>query len=389
MFVVCGEALMDVFGAGDTVAGMALDARVGGSPFNAAVGLARLAQPVAFFSAVSRGFLGERLMSALVAEGVNTSAVQRNDAPTTLGLVGLDANRVPSYSFYGEGCADRQLTADALASLPPDVRAIHLGSYATVVEPIASTLRALVEREHARTLIAYDPNIRLNVEPDLARWRDMLDWMLPRTHLLKISEEDLQLLLPGTSPGEFAAGALRRGVKLVVVTRGAEGAVAWTLQAHASVPTVQIEVIDTVGAVDPFARGLRRAAETDVSLHQPIAAQRVVGVHEPHLVELLAHARPVSDFQQQVVALGDDQWNARLDGDRTRDGFLDFAPEFGRIDRLVAMLHLEPAQQRDISRAVEGVRRTLSIGASESSELGIREMEAIHRNHDRSSRQRR
>ena len=255
MFVVCGEALMDVFAAGDTVAGMTLDARVGGSPFNAAVGLARLAQPVAFFSAVSRGFLGERLMSALVAEGVNTSAVQRNDAPTTLGLVGLDANRVPSYSFYGEGCADRQLTG-ALASLPQDVHAIHLGSYATVVEPIASTLRALVEREHARTLIAYDPNVRLNVEPALARWRDMLEWMLPRSHLLKISEEDLQLLLPGTACETFAADALGRGVKLVVVTRGAEGSMAWTRQARAKVPSPQVEVVDTVGAGDTFQAAL-------------------------------------------------------------------------------------------------------------------------------------
>src|SRR4029450_8853754 len=155
---------------------------------------------------------------------------------------------VPSYSFYGEGCADRQLMPDALDSLPRGVRAIHLGSYATVVEPIASTLRALVEREHERTLIAYDPNIRLNVVPDLALWRDMLEWMLPRTHLVKISEEDLQLLLPGPSPDLFAAAALRRGVKLVVVTRGAEGAVAWTPQSHASVSTVQVELIDTVGA---------------------------------------------------------------------------------------------------------------------------------------------
>ena len=65
MFMVCGEALMDVFAAGDTPTGLALDARVGGSPFNVAVGLARLAQPVGFFGAVSRGFLGERLMRAL------------------------------------------------------------------------------------------------------------------------------------------------------------------------------------------------------------------------------------------------------------------------------------------------------------------------------------
>ena len=256
MFVVCGEALMDVFAAGDTATGVALDARVGGSPFNAAVGLARLGQKVAFFSALSKGFLGERLMSALQAEGVDTSAVQRNDAPTTLGLVGLDASGVPSYSFYGDGCADRLLTADAIDRLPAGVRAIHLGSYATVVEPIASTLRALVEREQARVLVAYDPNIRLNVEPDLARWRDMLDWMLPRTHLLKISDEDLQLLLPGTSPEAFAARALDAGVKLVVVTRGAEGALGWTRQAQAGVPPVKVELVDTVGAGDTFQAAL-------------------------------------------------------------------------------------------------------------------------------------
>ena len=247
---------MDVFAAGGTVAGMTLDARVGGSPFNAAIGLARLAQPVAFFSAVSRDFLGERLMQALVAEGVDTSTVQRVDAPTTLGLVGLDAQGVPSYSFYGEGCADRRLTADALASLPRGVRAIHLGSYATVVEPIASTLRALVEREHARTLIAYDPNVRLNVEPELARWKDMLQWMLPRACVLKISDEDLQLLLPDATPEEFARSALDRGVKLVVVTRGAEGAVAWTLQARVSAPSVQVKLVDTVGAGDTFQAAL-------------------------------------------------------------------------------------------------------------------------------------
>jgi fructokinase len=45
-------------------------------------------------------------------------------------------------------------------------------------------------------------------------------------------------------------------VKLVVVTRGAEGAVAWTSLAHARVPTVQVEVIDTVGAGDTFQAAL-------------------------------------------------------------------------------------------------------------------------------------
>ena len=202
MLMICGEALLDVFQGAETRTGMALDANVGGSPFNLAVGLARLGQPAAFFSAISTGFAGERLMRTLVAEGVDIQAVARLEAPTTLSLIGLDANGVPSYAFYGEGCADRLVTTDHLRHVPSELALVNLGSYATVLEPVASTQRALVERERARgacgALIAYDPNIRLNVEPDLARWRDQLDWMLPRTDLLKVSDEDLGLLLPGT-----------------------------------------------------------------------------------------------------------------------------------------------------------------------------------------------
>lgn len=256
MFIVCGEALMDVFAAGDTASGMALDARVGGSPFNTAVGLARLAQPVGLLASISRGFLGERLMKGLRAEGVDTSMVQRSDAATSLGLVGLDGAGVPSYSFCGDGCADRLLSAEALQRLPRDIAAIHLGSYATVVEPIASTLRTLVEREHARTLISYDPNVRLNVEPELSRWHAMFDWMLTRTHMLKISDEDLALLRPDTSTEAFASDCLSHGVSLLVVTRGARGACAWTPRARAEVTTDIVDVVDTVGAGDTFQAAL-------------------------------------------------------------------------------------------------------------------------------------
>ena len=261
MLMVCGEALLDVFAAGETRTGLTLDANVGGSPFNVAVGLARLGQPVGFFSAISTGFAGERLMRALVAEGVDTSAVARTDAPTTLSLIGLDAQGVPSYAFYGEGCADRLLRPADLQHLPQSISVLNIGSYASVVEPVASTLRSLVERERGRApnagaLIAFDPNIRLNVEPDLQRWRAQLAWMLPRTDLLKISEEDLELLQPGTALDSFAAGVLAQGVRAVIVTRGALGATGWTSSTSATIPPVPVQVIDTVGAGDTFQAAL-------------------------------------------------------------------------------------------------------------------------------------
>ncbi|MEP7297405.1 MAG: carbohydrate kinase [Burkholderiales bacterium] len=290
MLMICGEALLDVFQGAETRTGMALDANVGGSPFNLAVGLARLGQPAAFFSAISTGFAGERLMRSLVAEGVNTEAVARLEAPTTLSLIGLDAQGVPSYAFYGDGCADRLVTTEHLPRVPMDLTLVNLGSFATVVEPVASTQRALVERERARgalgALISYDPNIRLNVEPDLARWRDQLDWMLPRTDLLKVSDEDLGLLQPGTPIDAFAARALAAGVKLVVVTRGAQGAVGWNARGRVSIDPVPATVVDTVGAGDTFQAGLI----TWLAEHASLSAHGLAELTLAGLGEALAFA---------------------------------------------------------------------------------------------------
>jgi fructokinase len=298
MLMICGEALLDVFQGDATPTGLALDAKVGGSPFNLAVGLARLGQPAAFFSAISTGFAGERLMRALADEGVNTQAVARIDAPTTLSLIGLDAQGVPSYAFYGEGCADQLVQPEDLKRVPAGLRLVNLGSYASVVEPVASTQRALVERERARgpsgALIAFDPNIRLNVEPDLARWRDQLEWMLPRTDLLKVSDEDLGLLLPGLGIDAFAARALAAGVKLVVVTRGAQGAVGWNAQGRVTIEPVSVAaVVDTVGAGDTFQAALITwLAERDALA--PLALSALPGDALRAALQFAAHAAAIT-----------------------------------------------------------------------------------------------
>ncbi len=264
MIVVSGEALMDVYPGEDTPTGMTLDARMGGSPFNVAVGLARMGQPVSFFGGIAKGPMGDRLVRGLQQEKVATDAVVRPQAPTTVSMVELDSDGVPTYAFLGdERAADRQVTMAALAQVP-EAMAYQFGSYAMVVEPVASTLRALAAREHQRALIAYDPNVRLNVEPDLERWRQALIGMLPYTHLLKISAEDLELMAPGLDPYKAAREWLDDGVSLVVVTRGRDGALAWTPSHHVVSHARQAHVIDTVGAGDSFQAALLTAlAERD------------------------------------------------------------------------------------------------------------------------------
>lgn len=258
MIVVAGEALMDVFDAGATLTGVLLDARIGGSPLNVATGLARLGQPVSFLGAVSSGFLGDRLMRALDDECIGTSTVERVHAPTTLGLVGLNAQGVADYAFYGERAADRQLSLASLAQVAAlgPVQALHVGSYATVVEPIATTLRALITQIRSQTLISYDPNLRRNVEPRIQVWRGLFDWMLPRTDVLKVSDEDLRQLLPGVDDDALAARCLHEGVGLLVITRGGAGASGWTRAGRVDVRAEPVSVVDTVGAGDTFQAAL-------------------------------------------------------------------------------------------------------------------------------------
>ena len=256
MFVVAGEALMDVFTGATTPTGIALDARIGGSPLNVAFGLARMGQAVAFLGGISSGELGGRLVDALRAEGVSLDAVHRSAAPTTLSLVGVDAKGVPEYAFYGTGAADRTLPLSALARMPAAARLLHVGSYTMVVGETAATQGALVERVHGRMVVSYDPNLRLNVEPSLQVWRDTLEWMLPHTDVLKLSDEDLGLLYPGIDPAAFAADCLGKGAGLVALTRGGKGAFAWHASGVVEVPPVHVDVIDTVGAGDSFQAAL-------------------------------------------------------------------------------------------------------------------------------------
>ncbi|MCF8482852.1 MAG: carbohydrate kinase [Rhodospirillum sp.] len=259
MFLVCGEALFDVFVVEDRPDGLTLDARPGGSPFNVAIGLARLGWPVWGLMGLSADFFGDRLRAVLAKEGVGLVPLPDRRAPTNLAVVRLDDRGVPAYSFGVPETADQSILPGDLPDLPDSIRAIHLGSIDTALEPVGSALLALAQRETARRFIAYDPNVRLTVEPDPEIWRRTLDNLAPLVDLMKISTEDLDLLYPGRDPEEAAHSWLALGPGLVVITDGEKGARAWTGRVSLSLPCHPGPLVDTVGAGDTFQAGLLAA----------------------------------------------------------------------------------------------------------------------------------
>lgn len=253
MFLVCGEALFDFFLESEDGPGAAgFAARAGGSPFNVALGLARLGCPAGLLTGLSDDMLGKRLARVLEAEGVSTAYAVPTSRPTTISLVGLDPSGVPEYQFYGTGSADAGVRAADLPALGPDVAGLHFGSFSLAVPPVANAFAALAEAERNR-FISLDPNIRPTIEPDMDVWRARLDRLLPLANLVKTSAEDLALLHPGRDPEDFAADLLGRGVDLVVVTNGGEPARGWTAGGlHALAQPPSVAIVDTVGAGDTF-----------------------------------------------------------------------------------------------------------------------------------------
>ncbi len=260
MYLVCGEALFDFFSENDVNAQASkvnYKAIAGGSPFNVAVGLRRLGIDVALFAGLSSDYLGRRLQQVLQDEGVRPDYLQDFDAPTTLAMVAVGADGSPHYSFRGEGCADRQLLPGHLPELGAEVRGLHIGSFSLVVQPIADTLLALVRRESGKRLISLDPNVRLNPEPNIELWRERINTLVEHADLIKVSDEDLNLLYPERDPQSVIHGWLEHRCQLVFLTRGGQGATVFSRRHGSwSAPACVVLMADTVGAGDTFQAAL-------------------------------------------------------------------------------------------------------------------------------------
>ena len=85
MILVSGEALIDLIP--DPERESAYDARLGGSPFNVAIGLGRLGRQTGFVSRLSSDGNGEALVAALADNGVDLGYVVRDKRPTSLAFV--------------------------------------------------------------------------------------------------------------------------------------------------------------------------------------------------------------------------------------------------------------------------------------------------------------
>ncbi|MEY9836248.1 PfkB family carbohydrate kinase [Streptacidiphilus sp. EB103A] len=249
---VVGESLVDLVWRSDA---QAVHPYPGGSPTNVAIGLHRLGRPVTLVTCWGEDPPGTMIEEYLGSSGIDVLRAPSASGRSTVALAYVNqTSGSATYDF---------LTAWDPVRIPISKHTIllHTGSLAVVVQPGAAQVLEACRQLHDRPgrAVAVDLNVRPAVQPDRAAYRSAVEQLAGVADVVKASDEDLGWLWPDQHPADAARALLQYGPRLVVLTRGAQGATAFTADAEVSVAAPQIQVADTIGAGDAFQAALLAA----------------------------------------------------------------------------------------------------------------------------------
>ncbi|WP_331767898.1 ribokinase [Embleya sp. NBC_00896] len=262
--VVVGSLNMDVVvrvrvlpAPGETVSGEDAVRGAGGKGANQAVAAARLGAAVRLVGLLGDDPFGTELRDRLVAEGVDDSAVGTVDGASGVALIVVQHDGENAITLSPG--ANRRLDEAALAAVTDGGVAEAADALLLQLEvPVATVLAA------ARAARAAGVPTVLNAAP-LPPFDDVLRALLGETDVLVVNETEAAGLLgaagiPAVPDWAAQADALRAlGPDLVVITLGAEGAVAADGHEHVAQGGFPVAAVDTVGAGDSFCAELTLA----------------------------------------------------------------------------------------------------------------------------------
>lgn len=285
MLTVIGEGLVDVVQRSSGI-----EAHVGGSPLNVAVGLARLDHPVQFIGRYGRDAYGESLAAHLKASSVMLPQAP-DGLPTSVATALVDDDGAATYTF--DLAWELPGLAERLPFMLQGTTLLHTGSIATMLAPGAADVLAAVEHSHPFATISFDPNCRPSIITDADYARRQAEKFVILSDIVKASDEDLAWLYPGVDVLDSARRWLSLGgaggPAMVVVTRGASGPWGITAAGEAEFAAPRVEVADTVGAGDSFmAALLSGVVDRGLAGAQNRADLRALPTED--LAALLAHA---------------------------------------------------------------------------------------------------
>lgn len=211
---------------------------------------------------LGRDRFGGAFRQRLVSSGVDTRYLRETGQPSALALATVDETGEASYDFWLSGAADFGWRHNELPRLD-DGTIIHIGSLAAFLPPGADNIERWAAEHRDRCTISFDPNLRavaLHRPDSLVR----LERLAALAHVIRVSEEDLELAYPTISPFDTARRWLTpvEDRKLIVLSNGAEGATGLTARETVRVPSPSISKVDSIGAGDAATGALLARLDT-------------------------------------------------------------------------------------------------------------------------------
>ena len=248
----------------------------GGAPANYIVGLACLGVDVAFIGKVGDDPFGEYLREVLISESVDTTNLvkAKNGERTTLAFVYFDAEMDRDFFFYRKNAADINLTSEEIKSdLFREVSYLHFGSVSLTDEPIRSaTFQAIDLCKQRGGKVCFDPNIRTSLWETKEEMRAQIELALEKVDIFLPSQNELEFFYNEKEFDEQkAVNDLfeKYPLELVVVKKGKEGCLIKERSGHfLTIPSFDVEIIDTTGAGDGFNVGFIFGLLNDLSLEE-------------------------------------------------------------------------------------------------------------------------
>lgn len=254
--VSMGEILIDFTFQGFNSDGQRLFAQnAGGAPANVLVSIQKLGGKTAFLGKIGDDMHGLFLKKTLDSEKINTEGLIIDKKYfTTLAFVSLSNSGERSFSFARKSGADTKISKSEInTNLLKQAKVFHIGSLSLTDEPArTATLFAINFAKQNGAIISYDPNYRASLWQNEKIAKKHMRSLIPLVDIMKISDEETELLTGKSDIQKSAKVLYDKGVKVVVVTLGAKGAYVFNKDGGEFVEPFKCKVVDTTGAGDSF-----------------------------------------------------------------------------------------------------------------------------------------
>ena len=237
-----GEILFDMLPSG---------AQLGGAPANFAYHVCCLGGRGVAVSAIGKDDLGRQVKEILAAKKLE-AVLPEVDYPTGVVKVSLDERGVPEYTIIEDVAWDNVPYTAEMKALAGQAAAVCFGTLAQRNPVTRATVMSFIADMPADSLKVYDINLRQHFYS-----REIIEESLKVADILKINDEEIGVVgeLVGME-GEWEAICRvlieSYGLRLVILTKGAEGSEVITMDEEFNVACPEVKIVDTVGAGDSF-----------------------------------------------------------------------------------------------------------------------------------------